>query len=119
MTHKKYYGYKKPQERYSIKFRDDAANSRVGTMFAIGYQDEKFYMVKLNWGAEEDWERSRDGEVEMTWSFDEENTKKIMLRTGTHNAKDMKQAMYERFGRQEETADIRCPIPLSLRLLHS
>ena len=104
MGHKKYYGYKKPQERYSIKLRDDAANSRVGTMLAIGYQDEKFYMEKLNWGAEEDWERSRDGEVEMTWSFDEENTKKIMLRTGTHNAKDMMQAMYERFGKYKALA---------------
>lgn len=105
MGHKKYYGYKKPQERYSIKFRDDAADSRVGTMFAIGYQDEKFYMVKLNWGAEEDWERSRDGEVEMTWSFDEENTKKIMLRTGTHNAKDMMQAMTDRFSKHGDFAD--------------
>ena len=54
MSHKKYYGYKKPQEWYSIKFRDDAADSRVGTLFAIGYQDEKFYMVKVNWGAEEE-----------------------------------------------------------------
>ena len=106
MGHKKYYGYKKPQERYSIKLHDDAANSRVGTMFAIGYQDEKFYMEKLNWGAEEDWERSRDGEVEMTWSFDEENTKKIMLRMGTHNAKDMMQVMYERFGKYKAFADI-------------
>jgi hypothetical protein len=75
-------------------------------MFAIGYQDEKFYMVKVNWGAEEDWERSRDGEVEMTCSFDEENTKKIMLRTGTHNAKDMMKAMHERFGKYEAFADL-------------
>ena len=107
MSHKKYYGYKKPQERYSIKFRDDAENGNVevGTLFAIGYQDEKFYMVKVNWGAEEDWERSRDGEVEMNWYFDKENTKKIMLRTGTHNAKDMMQAMYERFGKYKDFAD--------------
>ena len=108
MGHKKYYGYKKPTEHYSIKFRDDSMNgcADVGTLFAIGYQDEKFYMVKVNWGAEEDWERSRDGEVEMTWSFDEENTKKIMLRTGTHNAKDMMKAMHERFGKYEAFADL-------------
>ena len=62
-------------------------------------------MVKVNWGAEEDWERSRDGEVEMNWYFDEENTKKIMLRTGTHSAKDMMQAMYERFGKYKDFAD--------------
>lgn len=56
MSHKKYYGYKKPQERYSIKFRDDAENGNVevGTLFAIVYKDEKFYMVKVNWGAGED-----------------------------------------------------------------
>ena len=76
-----------------------------GVLFAIGYRDEKFYMVKLYWGAEEDYERSRDGEVEMNWYFDEENTKKIMLRTGTHNAKDMMQAMYERFGKYKDFAD--------------
>ena len=29
MGHKKYYGYMKPQERYSIKFRDDAENGSV------------------------------------------------------------------------------------------
>ena len=29
MGDKKYYGYKKPQERYSIKFRDDAENGSV------------------------------------------------------------------------------------------
>lgn len=58
-------------------------------MLAIGYDNGKFYIVKVNWGAEEDWERSRDGEVEMNWYFDEENTKKLMLRTGTHNGKDL------------------------------
>lgn len=107
MGHKKYYGYKKPKENYSIKFHDSAENGQVdvGSMFAIGYQDEKFYMVKVYWGAEEDYERSRDGEVEMNWYFDEENTKKIMLRTGTHNARDMMQAMADRFSKHGDFAD--------------
>lgn len=106
MSHKKYYGYKKPNEHYSITFHDDAANGSVdmGTLFAIEYKDMKFYMIKVNWGAEEDYERSRDGEVEMNWCFDEENTKKIMLRTGTHNVKDMMQAVYERFGKYGDFA---------------
>lgn len=77
-----------------------------GTMFAIKYRDGKFYMVKVNWGAEEDWERSRDGEVEMNWYFDEENTRKLMLRTGTHNARDMMQALYQRFGKYKGDASI-------------
>ena len=107
MSNKKYYGYKKQTENYSITFHDDAAGGRVdeGTLLTIEYLNGKFYMVKVNWGTEEDWERSRDGEVEMNWCFDEENTRKIMLRTGTHNAKEMMQAMYERFGKYRDTAD--------------
>ncbi len=107
MSNKKYYGYKKQTENYSITFHDDAAGGRVdeGTLLTIEYLNGKFYMVKVNWGTEEDWERSRDGEVEMNWCFDEENTRKIMLRTGTHNAKEMMQAMYERFGKYKDSAD--------------
>ena len=107
MSNKKYYGYKKQTENYSITFHDDAADGRVdeGTLLTIEYRDEKFYIVKVYWGTEEDWERSRDGEVEMNWCFDEENTRKIMLRTGTHNAKEMMRAMYERFGRYKDSAD--------------
>ena len=107
MSNKKYYGYKKQTENYSITFHDDAADGRVdeGTLLTIEYLNGKFYMVKVNWGTEEDWVRSRDGEVEMNWCFDEENTRKIMLRTGTHNAKEMMQAMYERFGKYKDSAD--------------
>ena len=107
MSNKKYYGYKKQTENYSITFHGDAADGGVdeGTLLTIEYLNGKFYMVKVNWGTEEDWERSRDGEVEMNWCFDEENTRKIMLRTGTHNAKEMMQAMYERFGRYKDSAD--------------
>lgn len=70
--------YKKPNEDYSIIFHHDVANGRVdvGTLFAIGYQDGTFYMVKVNWEAEEDYEHSRDGEVRMTWHFYEGNAKK-------------------------------------------
>lgn len=73
MSHKKYYGYKKPRESYSIRFHDSAENGRVdvGSMFTIGYQNEKFYMVKMSRGTEEGYERSRVGEVEMNWYFDE------------------------------------------------
>ena len=107
MSHKKYYGYKKPQERYSIKFRNDPENGdvEVGTLFAIEYQDEKFYMVKVYWSAEEDYERPQDGEVEMNWYFEEDNTKIIKFRTRTHNAKDMMQTMYDRFGKYKDFAD--------------
>lgn len=105
MSHKKYYGGEKPNEYYSIKFCDDTENgAEAGTLFAIQYQDGKFYMVKVCWGTKADYACSRDGEIEENWYFDEENTRKIMLRTGTHNAKDMMQAMYERFGKYKDFA---------------
>lgn len=104
MSHKKYYGYKKPKEHYSVRLHDDGVKSE-GTMLSIAYDNGKFSMVKVNWGTEEDYERSRDGEVEMNWWFDEENTKKLMLRTGTHNGKDMIKAMYERFKDKADIAD--------------
>ena len=109
ISHKKYYSYRKPRESYSFKFNDDLEIGRieVGTLFAIGYQDEKFYIVKINWGTEWDWERSRNGKMEMSWDFDEKNTGEFMLRTGSHNTKDMIKAMYERFGNYRDFADFR------------
>lgn len=104
MSHKKYYGYKKQEEHYSVRLNDDVGKS-IGTMLAIAYDNGKFSMVKVNWGTEVDYERSRDGEVEMNWYFDEENTKKLMLRTGTHNGKDMLKALYERFKEKADMAD--------------
>lgn len=104
MSHKKYYGYKKPEEHYSIILNDDVGKP-IGTMLSIAYDNGKFSIVKVNWGAEEDYERSRVGEVEMNWYFDEENTKKLMLRTGTHNGKDMLRALHERFKEKADMAD--------------
>lgn len=107
MSKKRYHAYIKQTEIYSVTFHDDAEDGSVdeGTLLALEYRDGKVYLVKVSWGAEEDWERSRDGEVEINWCFDEENIRKIMLRTGTHNVKDMMQAMYERFCKYRDTAD--------------
>lgn len=103
MDHKKYHGYKKPEEHYSEKLYDDASK-KVGTMLAIGYDNGKFYMVKVNWGAEENRERSRDGEVEMNWYFDEVNTKKLMMRTGAKNGKYLIAEMVRRFSKHKDFA---------------
>ena len=107
MGHKKYYGYKKPTEHYSVTFQDDTEGrvKKVGTLLKGVYSDEVFNLVKVNWGSEEEYKRSRDGEVEMSWYFDEENTKKLMLRTGTHHARDMVQALYDRFAKYRGDAD--------------
>lgn len=98
-----YYGYKKPEEHHSIRLYDE--EKTMGTMLSIAYVNGKFSIVKVNWGTEEDKEHSRDGEVEMNWWFDEENTNKLMLRTGTHNGGDMIQAMYELFKEKVDMAD--------------
>lgn len=37
--------------------------------------------------------------------WDKENTKKLMLRTGTKNGKDLVEAMYERFHEHKGSAD--------------
>lgn len=107
MSKKRYYGYKKRNEHYSIRFRDDAEKGKtdMGTLIAMEYGNGLFQLVKINWGAEEDYERSRDGIVEMYWLFDIENTKNLMLRTGTHDAKDMMNALYERFKCHADYAD--------------
>ena len=38
----------------------------IGSMYAIECSEERFHLVKLNLGAGEEFERSRDGEVELS-----------------------------------------------------
>lgn len=54
------------REYASAEFYDDAP-ARVGSMACIECYEDVFQVVKLNWGAEADYERNRDGEVEMSW----------------------------------------------------
>lgn len=61
--------------------------------------------MKVKWGAEEDFERSRDGEVEMTWSVSGEalaRLKKICNNAKTPN--DVVQYLHERFAPFEHQA---------------
>lgn len=103
MSHKKYYGYKKPEEYYSTRLCDES-DRKIGSMFAIEYHNGEFSMVLVDWGGEAQYERSRDGEVEQNWCFDEENTKKLMLRTGTNNGKDLIAEMVRRFSKHKAFA---------------
>lgn len=107
MSKKRYYGYKKRNEHYYIRFRNDVEKGKMdmGTLIAMEYENGLFQLIKINWGGEVDYERSRDGIVEMYWLFDIDNTKKLMLRMGTHNAKDMINALYERFKCHADYAD--------------
>lgn len=79
--------------------------SSIGSMCAIECSEERFLLVKVNWGAEEDYERSRDGEVEMTWSVSGEalaRLKKICNNAKTPN--DVVQYLHERFAPFEHQA---------------
>ena len=98
----------KSNEYYSVKFRDDAEknpNIPVGTMIVIVYSNHKFYMVKVCWERADASDRLSEQEVEMSWYFDEENTKKLMLHSGTKNATDSMQAMFNRFKKHSHSAD--------------
>ena len=103
MPHKKYYGYKPKYEYYSVTLYQ--VDGEAGESIVFDFDDGKCVLTHLYWGSKLDYEYSRDGEVEHSCIWDKENTKKLMLRTGTHNGKDLVKAMYERFGDKGSSAD--------------
>lgn len=79
--------------------------SSIDSMCAIECSEERFLLVKVNWGAEDDFERSRDGEVEMTWSVSGEalaRLKKICNSAKTPD--ELIQYLHERFAPFEHQA---------------
>ena len=54
---------------YATFYNDTLSSPPMGSSCLIECDSDSFRLVKTNWGAEEDYERSRDGEVEMTWSI--------------------------------------------------
>lgn len=105
MAHEKYYGYKPKHEYYEVTFCEDKGKEGVALYFI--YKDGECSMNKFYWGSEMDYERNRRGEVEANYYWDKENTKKMMLRTGTHNGKDMIKALYERYKQYKDSANTR------------
>ena len=103
MGRKKYYGYKKPDEHYEVTFWAD--KGKQGTALYFIYDNGVCTMNKYYWGTETDYEYNKYGEVEANYFWNEKNTKKLMLRTGTHNGKDMVKAIYERFKQFKDCAD--------------
>ncbi len=72
--------------------------SLFGSLCAIDCSEERFRLVKVNWGAEEDYERSRDGEVELSWVVN--GGALVRLKKICNNAKtqdEVIQYLYERF----------------------
>lgn len=103
MGHKKYYGYKKPDEHYEITFWADKGKEGIALYFI--YDNGVCGMNKYYWGTEMEYEGNKNGEVEANYYWDEKNTKMLMLRTGTHNGKDMVKAIYERFKKFKDCAN--------------
>ena len=79
--------------------------SPVGFMCAMECSEERFLLVKVNWGAEDDFERNRDGEVELSWVVKGEALAR--LKKICNNAKtpeDVIQYLHERFAPFERQA---------------
>lgn len=103
MSYKKYKKDRRPYEIYYATLWEEGTNA-MGSKIIIDYSGEKFIIVKVFWGNEVDYEYSSDGEVEMNWCFDEENTRKLMLRMGVRTGKDLIEVMKARFMPKEEAS---------------
>lgn len=93
---------------YQALLWNDAAEDppkKVGTLIILSYRHKKLDMQKINWGAEEDFKRSRDGRVEMNWDLDEANTQKLMTLMKARSGKELIYKMYRRFRKDKYVAD--------------
>ena len=70
----------------------------VGSLIVFVFDNGRCGLSHLFWGSEMDYERDPNGQVEINYIWDEDNTKLLMLRTGTKNGADLVQAIYKRFG---------------------
>ena len=98
MSKRRYYGCKpKTEFHYTVLHENKGV---VGSEIHFTYLNGRCSLTQIFYGSEMEYERSRDGEVELIDSFDEENTKLLMLRTGTKNGRELVEAMYERFHKE-------------------
>lgn len=69
----------------------------VGEGIYFIYEKGRCFLNHYHWGAEEDFERNRDGIVEFNYIWDEENAKRLMRQTRTNSGRDLLKAIYKRF----------------------
>ena len=89
----------------SIKFYED--EQPIGSLCFMECNDSAFRVVKLNWGAPEDFERNRDGEVEMSWTIQGKALERLMKTCNSakkHN--DIIVYLYQRFASYKRQAHI-------------
>ena len=83
----------------SATFYDDAP-AKIGSMTCIECYEDAFRVVKLNWGAEEDYERNKDGEVELNWTIKGEALERLKKTCNNANTQDaVVDYLKERFAR--------------------
>lgn len=91
---------KEEKRYYEAVLQNDAEKDpdiSAGSLVVIGYKEGQFFMNVVNWGADEDYERSRRGIVEQDWLFDKENTKKLMECMEVRTGKELIDKLCKRF----------------------
>ena len=104
MGSKKQKDNKPPHEYYEVDFHNDTGK-KIGEALDFSYEDGRCCMSHYYWGSEMEYECNRFGRVESHCYWDEENTKKMMLKTGTENGKDLVKAIYKLFRSHKNRAD--------------
>ena len=92
---RKYYRYKPQYEHYSVVLYEN--DDKVGNEIFFVYDNGRSSIHHIYWGSEMEYDYNRDGVVEHVDYFNAENTKLLMLRTGTKNGKALVEEMYKRF----------------------
>lgn len=106
MGHKKYYGYKPKEEHYeTILYERNDPYQMKGCRLDFVYHNGRCGMNYYSWGDTPGDFCDRHGRSEKNYIWNEENTKKLMLRTGTHNGKDLVAAINDRFKKEGISAD--------------
>lgn len=61
------------------------------------YEEGIFVFKRFYWGADIDYEYDMHGQVEKEYIFNKERTKKLMLRVGARNGKELMDQIVKRF----------------------
>jgi len=90
----------------SATFYEDT--SSIGSKCVIRCDAEAFRIIKLNWGALEDYERDRDGEVELSWTVQGEALTKLMKICNNANThRDVIDYLYQRFAAHKRVVHLK------------
>lgn len=93
----------KPLAYASKIFYEDT--SEIGSMCFIECREDAFSLIRLNWGAPEDYERDRDGEVELIWCVREDALTRLMkICNNSKTPDDVVRYLYERFAPYNRSA---------------